>query len=578
MISFDELKAIRECNAGRRKADRIIKHVKLVNVFTHEIYQCDIVIVGKYIAGFFECEAEEIIDGEGMYAIPNLIDCHMHIESTMVSVDKLNDILLPKGIGTIFADPHEIANVCGVEGIKFMLDTASKCDLDVKINLPSCVPATSFEHNGATLAASDLKPLYNEDKVFTLAEVMDAYQVRDNDDMLHKIYDALLHQPMIDGHAAILDNQGLDLYSALGIRNDHECIDDEGFKERLRRGIYTFIREGSVTKNMKALVPTINEVNYRYACFCTDDTHLDDLLEGKGLDFNLNLAISLGLDPIIAITMCTLNAASCYNLRELGAIAPGYLANFHLVRNLKNIKAEVVFQNGQCVATKGQICNPKATELKVSEAILNTINIKPFNKEDLSLKLKSDLVRIMQVVGGNVLTKCLSEKVCVENGCFKMDSTKDYALLVVMERHHKTGNIGKCIVKGFNIKAGAIATSVAHDSHNVICVGTNLDDMYLAIKHLEKIGGGYVIAKDGKIASDVPLQIAGLLSKNSVDVLNNQLHQIHIDVNDICRGIDFNPFLMLSFISLPVIPEIKLSDIGLIDVVKGKVIPLEIEA
>lgn len=576
MRTYNDFKDMREVITGRKKADLVIKNGKIVNVFTREIIEKPISIVNGYICGFFECDANHVVDVKGQYIVPNLIDCHMHIESTMVTPDKLNDILLARGVSTIVADPHEIANVMGVDGIKFILDNASDLDIDVMINLPSCVPCTNMEHSGAILKAKDLKDLYNEKNVYTLAEVMDYFAVRDDDDMLNKLYDSYMNGKMSDGHGSILDEMGYDLYASLNIKNDHECVEPQGVIDRARRGIYTFIREGSVTKNLKQLLPAINEQTYRYTCFCTDDCHTDDLLEKHCITNVVREAIKQGLNPIMAITMATLNAATCYELKERGAVAPGYEASFFVCDDLTTLTASRVYQNGKLVSVDGKICNPKAKEISKHCELPNTIHFKDFTSDDLRLKLSKDLVHIMRIEGGNVLTYDSIDRVKIEDGYFVCNPVKDQALLTVVERHHETGNIGKCVVTGFKMMKGAIATSVAHDSHNIICVGMNERDMELAIKHLKEIHGGYVIVCDGKVISDVTLDIAGLMSSSSAEKVSEQLHQIHSNIRYICNDLDFNPFLMLSFISLPVIPDLKLTDIGLIDVRSGKVMDIEV--
>lgn len=575
MYTFEEFKSFREVCCGREKADLLIKNARIVNVITQEIHDGNVAVKGERIVGFFDCDAKTVIDAQGAFVVPNLIDCHMHIESTMVTPDKLNDILLPRGIGTLMCDPHEIANVLGIQGIEFMLKQSDGLDLDVRVNLPSCVPCLASEHAGAVLKSTQLEPFYKHPRVHTLAEVMDYFAVRDDDDMLQKLYDAYLNAPITDGHGSILDERGMDLYAALNIRNDHECVDVKGMQERLRRGIYTFIREGSVTKNLKTLISGINEKNFRFACFCTDDCHLDDLLAGKGVHSAVKLAIQEGLDPLIAITMCTLNAATCYDLKGKGAIAPGFNADFFLCDSLEELSAKVVVAKGKIVARDGEIVRKCAVSPK--NKVDNSICFAPFKAEDLRLPLSSSTIHCMGIEGGNVLTHdIVSEVELNDEGYFVPSVEKDQALLCVVERHKATGNIGKCVVTGFHMQCGAIATSVAHDSHNIICVGMNEKDMDLAIHHLMKIGGGYCIVCDGKVVSDVPLEVAGLMTLKDPKEAVVKLHQIHEDVKTICKDIDYNPFLMLSFISLPVIPEIKLTDMGLVDVRTGKLMSLEI--
>lgn len=576
MYTFEEFKSFREVCCGREQADLLIKNARIVNVITQEVHEGNIAVKEDRIVGFFDCDAKEVIDANGKYVVPNLIDCHMHVESTMVTPDKLNDILLPRGIGTLFCDPHEIANVLGIQGIEFMLKQSDNLELEVYVNLPSCVPCLASEHSGAVLKSAQLLPFYEHPRVYTLAEVMNYFAVCEDDDMLQKLYDAYLHAPISDGHGSILDERGMDLYASLNIRNDHECVSIEGMNARLRRGIYTFIREGSVTKNLKNLIGGIHEKNFRFACFCTDDCHLDDLLAGKDIHHAVKLAIKEGLDPIIAITMCTLNAASCYNLKGKGAIAPGYQADFFLCDSLEELEASLVVAHGKVVAKDGQICMSRAMESK--SKLENSICFAPFDVNALRLRLQNSKVHVMGVKGGNVLTQDLIQEVELDgDGYFVPSVQKDQALLCVVERHKATGNIGKCVVNGFRMQSGAIATSVAHDSHNIICVGMNELDMDIAIHHLMKMGGGYVIVNEGKVISEVSLEVGGVMSLRDPKEIVSQLHQIHSDVEYICKDLDFNPFLMLSFIALPVIPDIKLTDIGLIDVRNGKVMNLEVE-
>ena len=571
-ITFDELKKLKDAAALRRELDLVVKNVQLVNTATLEIHTVNLGIIDGIIVSFSAEKGKEVIDAKGLYAAPLLIDCHMHIESTLLTPANLNNQLLPRGIGTLIADPHEIANVAGKDGIQYILDAVDNLDLDIRVALPSCVPCTGFEHSGAILKSADLVEFYDNEHVIGLAEVMDYFAVLDEDDMLKKVHDARKNNRTIDGHGSILDAVGMDVFATIGIRNDHECVTVDGVLERMRRGIYTYIREGTITKNLKELLPAINELNYRYACFCTDDNHPDDIATRGGVDAVVRLAISEGLNPIQAITMATLNAAECYQLKDRGALLPGKIADFFLFEDLNNMHAKKVFRKGKLVAENGAVLNPKVNiSRNLSSRITNSINVKEIQLTDLRIDLgESRSMKMIGVKPGNVLTDLIIEDVEKdEHNMFVANSEKNHAKLVVIERHHATGNIGKCAVKGFGLTKGAIATTVAHDSHNIICIGMSDNDIFKAVEALKEMQGGYVLVVDGVVKAQVPLEIAGLMTEKDVSVAREALKDFHISAGEIMTHKDFNPLLMLSFISLPVIPAVKLTDMGLVDVWTG---------
>jgi adenine deaminase len=575
MSNMEPLKRIRDIHTSKIKPELCIKNVKIVNTLTREIHPGNLVIDQGKILGFDEIEAEMTLDGQGRYVAPLLTDAHIHIESTMVTPMVLNDIFLPKGIGKIIADPHEIANVCGTTGIQYILDCASQCDLDVMVMLPSCVPSTRLEHAGAILKAADLQPFYTHPNVFGLAEVMDLEAVKHEDDMLIKIADAISNHRSIDGHGSLLNQSDLDLYASLQIRNDHECGKIEDMIDRLRRGITVFIREGSVIKNLKELLPAVNDKNAHQICFCTDDRHPDDIIKEGGVDYVVNLAIQLGLDPILAITMATLNPARHYKLENQGAIAPGYAADFFMFSDLNHIQAEEVYKNGRWIASNGTALHPKADiDFPVPEKVKFSVNCAEYQVSDIQCNMgEHNALKMIKIIPGGVITPLHIEK--VEKNIFNQfipSIEKDQAKLVVIERHHQTGNIGVSAVKGFGLTGGAIATTVAHDSHNIIAIGTNDFDIIMAIEQLRKNDGGYVVANDGKILAHLRLEIAGLMTNRRLTDLIEQMEVLHTKAGYFLKDKTFNPFLMLSFISLPVIPDVKLTDIGLIDVNTQKVI------
>lgn len=575
MGKMEQLKRIRDIHTGKIKPELCIKNINIINTLTREIHKGNLIIDHGKILSFEDIDAENTIEGNGRYVAPLFTDAHIHIESTMVTPMVLNDIFLPRGIGKIVADPHEIANVCGNTGIQYMLDCAEICDLDIQIVLPSCVPATRLEHSGAILKAEDLRPFYLHPKVLGLAEVMDLEAVKGEDDMLTKIADALERNRSIDGHGSILNQKDLDLYASLQIRNDHECGQADDMIDRLRRGITVFIREGSVTKNLKELLSAVNENNAHQVCFCTDDRHPDDIVKEGGVDYVVNTAIKEGLDPVLAITMATLNPARHYKLDNQGAIAPGYKADFFLFSDLQHIQAEEVYKDGRLIAVNGESLQPKTQiEIPIPEKVKFSVNCAEYQVSDLQCNMGDhNALKMIKIIPGGVITPIHIETT-EKNlfGQYVASTEKDQAKLVVIERHNQTGNIGVCAVKGFGLTGGAIATTVAHDSHNIIAIGTNDFDIIMAIEQLRKNEGGYVVANDGKILAQVKLEIAGLMTNRKLTDLVVQLEDLHTKAGYILKNHTFNPFLMLSFISLPVIPEVKLTDIGLIDVNTQQVI------
>lgn len=569
MDNMEQLKRIRDIQTGKLKPELCIENVKIINTLTREIHEGNLVIDGGKILGFDKTEAETTINGKGRYVAPLLTDAHIHIESTMVTPMVLNDIFLPRGIGKIIADPHEIANVCGKTGIQYILDCAEQCDLDIQVMLPSCVPSTKFEHTGAVLKAVDLQPLYSHPKVLGLAEVMDLEAVKYEDDMLIKISDAIKNNRNIDGHGSMLNQKDLDLFASLHIRNDHECGQADDMIDRLRRGITVFIREGSVIKNLKELLPVVNDKNAHQICFCTDDRHPDDILKEGGVDFVVNSAIQQGLDPVLAITMATLNPARHYKLDNQGAIAPGYMADFFLFSDLNHVHAEEVFRNGQLIALNGIPLQPKTDiDVPIPETVKFSVNCAEYQVSDIQCNMgEHNALKMIKIIPGGVLTPMHIETADKNIfGQFIPNTQKDQTKLVVIERHHQTGNIGVSAVKGFGLTSGAIATTVSHDSHNIIAIGTNDFDIIMAVEQLRKSEGGYVVANDGKILAHLQLEIAGLMTKMKLEDLIEQMEDLHTKAGYFLKDKTFNPFLMLSFISLPVIPDLKLTDIGLIDV------------
>ncbi|MDG5789572.1 adenine deaminase [Evansella sp. AB-P1] len=553
--------------------DLVIKNGKIVDVFNHEIIHEDVAVQDGIIVGLGTFKEKKEIDAKGKYVTPAFIDSHVHIESSMVTPSEFAKVVLPHGVTTVVADPHEIANVSGKDGIQFMLDSSEGLPLNVYVMLPSCVPATPFENAGALLGKNELESFYSHPRVLGLGEVMDYPSVLNKEDsMMEKIYDARKKDVPIDGHGAGLNAAALNIYTVAGIKTDHEAVTVEEAKERLKRGMYLIIRQGSVAKDLPNLIKAVTDKNSRRCIFCTDDKHIEDLIQEGSINFNVKLAIENGLEPISAIQMASLNAAECYGLKNTGAIAPGYRADFLLLNDLETVDIDKVYSAGTLVAENGSIVK-RWDEGKTNEwkGLIKSVNMKPIIKKDLEIYLnKVEMANVIEIIPNSLITRHIVENVPTKNGLFQPSTSKDLLKLAVIERHNHTGNVGLGIVKGLNLKSGAIATTIAHDSHNVITAGTTDEDMLLAIERINEIGGGLVVVKNRKVISSLSLKISGLLSENGFEVVNDQLKEISDALKDIEASEKFNPFLTLSFLALPVIPEIKLTDKGLFDVKKFK--------
>jgi adenine deaminase len=561
--------------AKREPADLVIKNGKIVDVFNLTTFEADVAIADGVIVAIGQYEGKTTIDASGQFICPGFIDGHVHIESAMTTPSEFAKVVLLHGVTTIIADPHEIGNVAGKDGIQYMIDHSRNIPLNIHYMLPSCVPATPFENAGAVLEAGDLAPFYNSDMVLGLGEVMDYPSVQHaQEGMIAKIADAIEREAAIDGHAAGVNADGINVYMTAGIRTDHECVNAKEVIERLQRGMYVMIREGSVARDLKQLLPAVNERNARRCFFVTDDKHLDDLIAEGSVDYNVRLAIKEGIQPLVAIQMATLNAAECFGLKHKGAVAPGYDADLLILNSLEDIEVQSVYQLGRLVAEKG-ICHPFSESFpSPSTRLTNSVRIGNITLEDLRLEATEDEANIIEIIPNSLVTNRLREKITIENGNFQPSIRNDQLKLVVVERHRQTGNIGMGIAKGFGIQTGAMATTISHDSHNVVALGTNDEDIFAAIKSLEEMNGGLVVVKNGEVIASLSLNIAGIISDKDYKTINQGLEDIHLALNDIGFTQDFNPFLTLSFLALPVIPELKITDTGLFDVKRFKHIGL----
>ena len=555
--------------SGREPADTVIKNGKIVDVFNGEIMEGDIAIVDGYFAGIGEYSGKNIIDAKGCYISPAFIDGHVHIESSTVTAREFAKVLLLHGVTTIIADPHEIANVSGVTGIQYMLNSTENLPFDFYFMLPSCVPATAFEHSGATLTSEDLKPFYQHPRVLGLAEVMNyPAVVNAEQDMIGKISDAKHLGKKIDGHAAGLKANDLNVYMSAGIRTDHESTTIDEARDRLRRGMYLMIREGTVAKDLNQLIPVVNERNARRCLFVTDDKHLDDLVHEGSIDHNVRLAIASGLSPLTAIQMASINAAECFGLEDKGAIAPGYRADFIFFDNLDTIQITDVYKDGRAVVKNGLLISELGNaDPSISASIRESVRFHELEEDSFQILLKEEKANIIEIIPNSLVTIHQIEEVdTCELGLFRPSKKKDQLKLAVIERHHMTGAIGLGIVKGLGLKSGAIATTIAHDSHNLIIAGTNNYDMVFAANAIKDMQGGMVVVNQGEVIASLELSIAGLMSDRPYQEVYSKLNEINLALGTLGANDHFNPFLTLSFLSLPVIPELKLTDQGLFQV------------
>ena len=554
---------------GRADADLVIRNANVIDVYSQSIFNTDVYIKDGMIASFKSGgKALKEIDAEGMYMAPGLIDAHCHIESSHLSPPEYSNAVVPMGTTTVIADPHEICNVTGLDGFEYMLRASENIPLSVFLMFPSCVPATPFEHSGATLLAEDAEKYIRDERVLGLGEMMNYPGVVNKDkEVMAKLALKEKWNKHIDGHAPSVSGSGLDGYISSGINTDHECETPEELREKVSKGMYVMLREGTACKNVLPLLPGVDEKNARRILFCTDDRQPGSIRDEGALNYGVTLAIRNGLDPILAITMATLNASECYHLEDRGAISPGKRADFLLLKDIKNgIYPEKVFIKGELVA-EGQKISTRAKGYD-SGKVTGRMNVKDFSRQKLSYKVPSDHVRIIGITPGGVVTSKKEGYIKREkDGEWVHDIEKDVLKLAVIERHHGTGNASTALIEGYGMKHGAVATTIAHDSHNIIVIGDNDDDMMLAVKKLIGIGGGITMFKDGKELMTHTLEIAGLMTNDTADEVAKTLEkmqEIAYSELGVSRAID--PFMTLSFMALPVIPSYKLTDVGLFDV------------
>ena len=565
-IFIDNIKAANK----EISCDLVIKNISVVDVFQCSSFICDVAIKNGFIVGLGDYSGNIEVNGTGKFICPGLIDSHAHIESSMLTPNEYYKTALLHGVTSLIADPHEIANVLGQAGIKFMIDSAQNIPFDFYFMLPSCVPSTPFENSGAVLTSSDLKDFYSNSKVLGLAEVMDYPSVANcNDDMINKLYDAISNNSIIDGHGAGLNSHSINVYSTANIKTDHECATYEQLIDRVRRGIYVLMREGTVAKNLNELIKGASIFNSRRICLCTDDKHIDDLAHNGSIDTSIKMCIKGGLAPEIAIQMATLNAAECYNLKNKGAIAPSYVADFLILDSLEEFKINSVYKNGKLVVSNNILINDVKYS-NVYPSLSNSIKLPTLTKDTLKIDVKNkSILNVIELIPNKLESNHLKldiSKLNFDDEFISLTTPDNLLKIAVIERHKNTGNVGVGVLKGLNFKSGAIATTIAHDSHNLIVCGTNDADMLFAVEELKKINGGIIIVKDGTVLASVSLEIGGIITARNSDDVISDLDKLHDALKIISPDITFNPFLTLSFLSLPVIPDIKITDKGLFDV------------
>lgn len=558
---------------GIEKADLVLKGGNVINVYTGEIEIADIAICNGVIAGLGNYSGVAEVDMSGKYLAPGFIDGHLHIESTMLSPSNFAKAVLPWGTTTGICDPHEIANVCGEAGVAYMIEESKTVPFDAMFMAPSCVPATPYENNGATIDAEGVNRLL--DKCHGVGEFMNAPGVVFGDrDVLNKLKYAKERGVVVDGHYPSAGEKELNAYIGAGITTDHECVDIADACSKLRKGMYVLVREGSATKNLKDLFPIINSKTLRRLVFCTDDRQVHDLINIGHINNNIKIAIKMGLSPIDAITMATLNAAECYKLYDRGALAPGKIADIVVIDDIYAFNILQVYKNGVLVAEQGKAL----FEAKVlsDQAVKNTVHCNDIAAKDLRLKLDCNKVRVMGIEPHNVTTKSLVREVGITNGQY--DFSDGLSKICVIERHKNTGNIGIGLIEGYGIKNGAVAISVAHDSHNIIVCGDNDEDMAIAVGEIKRVGGGMTAVHNGKVFDTLELPIAGLMSDKNIEYIaekTTKLNNFATEVLKVCKEVE--PFMTLSFMSLVVIPELKISDRGLFDYSKFNFVPIEVK-
>lgn len=550
--------------AGREKADLVLKNAKYLNVFSNEFLCGDIAVANGLISGVGKYDGKTEIDVSGKLVLPGFIDAHIHLESSMVTPAEFAKAVVAHGTTTVITDPHEITNVMGIDGVEYMIQASQNLPIDVHFMMPSCVPATEIDESGAELDCKDIDLYLDNKKVLGLAEMMNYVGVINGDkNVLSKIVTSQAHHKKIDGHAPELSGNDLNAYIAAGVYSDHECSTFENALEKLRKGQFIMIREGTAAHNLKALMPLLTQQYYSRCMFATDDKHPSDLLYGGHIDYIVKQALKNGADPIVALKTATHHAARYFLLNNKGAIASGYLADIVVVNNLEDFNVETVFKRGKLVFD-GEVKDFSAPTVdeKLAEKCFDTFHLDSVTPSSFKVDGKLGLIGL---VGGELLTRNLgtADKVDVENDILK---------IACIERHKGTNHIGVGYVKGYSLKSGAVATSVAHDSHNIITVGCNDDDIAVAVNAIKDSKGGIAVVENGKIKALLELPIAGLMSDEPLTTVNEKLENAKLSAYELGADKSIDPFMTLSFLSLPVIPSLRITTKGVFDAENWKML------
>ncbi len=557
---------------GEIEADLLIKNVRLVNVISGEIHQANVAIYDGRFLGYGDYDAQRTINAEGLFMAPGFIDGHIHFESTMLTLPEFSRALIRRGTTAAVIDPHEITNVFGMDGIRYVLHSINEIPLDVFVMLPSCVPATPLETSGSTITHRELDYMIKEERVVGIGEMMNFPAVINGEEETHKrILSAKWKK--IDGHAPGITGKALNAYIFSNIDSDHESTSAEEAKEKLRKGMHVLIREGTSERNLEELISVVTRDNSWHFSFATDDKHPDDLLEEGHLDHSIRKAISLGMEPMMAYQLATINPANHFNLKNVGAVKPRYWADFVLLSDMETVAIESVYKKGIAFFEGG---NLKSVPVFTPPTIRSAMDPEDIELDQLAVPAESKQIRVIDLIPGQIITNEHITDPKIENGFAVSDIERDILKIVVIERHKATGRIGKAFVRGFGLKKGAIGSTVAHDSHNIVIVGTDDKEIYSVFEKLRKMKGGLVAMANKKVVAELPLPIGGLLSDTSFEKTAENLKTVKSRVKELGCTHEA-PFMILSFLSLSPIPKLKVTDLGLIDVEKFEVTSLFVD-
>jgi len=568
---------------GDEPVDLLLRNARLVNVMSGEIHSADIAVAAGLVVGWDEPgwdgptwngpggprKTNRVIDLDGRFVAPGFIDAHVHIESSMVPPAEFARAVVPRGVTTVITDPHEIGNVLGLQGIRFMLREAARAPLDIWVNAPSCVPATALETSGARLEAADLAELLAEPRVLGLAEVMNFPGVVGGDPGVLAKLDAFRRRHL-DGHCPGLTGRALHAYATAGIRNDHEATTVVEARAKLRAGLTVFLREATNARNLRALLPVISAVTERHLCLCTDDRQPADLLEEGSIDHLIRIAIGEGIEPVTAFRLGTLNTAEHYGLHDRGAVAPGRRADLVVFSDLSAPRAEIVFRGGVEVARDGKLLHDPPRP--PAAALPRTVHLDP-DRLDFAIPATSDRIRVIGAIPDQLLTQSLEMDAAVKDGLAVADPHRDLLKMAVVERHHGTGRTGLGFVRGIGLREGAIASTVAHDHHNLVVIGADDSSMHTAARAVAEADGGLAVARGGEVLALLPLPLAGLMSDRPIEEVRDRMLALLAAAHGLGASLR-DPFMAMSFLALEVIPSLKLTDVGLVDVERFAVVPL----